>query len=61
MERAYGREQGIWGCPENGECKLTIRLREGSDGYHLARYPPSGPDHADDYRFYAAVLQRSGL
>lgn len=61
LERAYGREHGLCGCPGSGERKVTIKLREGSDGYHLARYPHSGPEHANDCRFYAAAPERSGL
>jgi len=61
LERAYGREHEVCGCPGTGERKLKIKLREGSDGYHLARYPHSGPEHANDCRFYAAAPQRSGL
>ncbi|WP_410003682.1 DUF1173 family protein [Pseudomonas oryzihabitans] len=38
-----------------------MNLREGSDGYHLARYPPIGPEQANACRFYATATQRSGL
>lgn len=39
----------------------TIKLREGSDVYHLACYLHSRAEHANDCRFCAPALQRSDL
>ncbi|TLX70048.1 DUF1173 domain-containing protein [Pseudomonas nicosulfuronedens] len=60
LQRAHGA-QVICLCPGNGNRYLSVKHREGSDSYHLARYANTGPEHATDCRFYAPAAERSGL
>lgn len=60
LEAAHGKHHAVCRCPGRGERKLMIKHRERSD-YYLARYAHSGPEHANDCRFYAAAPERSGL
>ncbi|MFV3368855.1 DUF1173 family protein [Pseudomonas sp. NY15435] len=60
LQRAHGSPL-ICLCPGNGNRYLSVKHREGSDNYHLARYANTGPEHANDCRFHAHAPERSGL
>lgn len=47
-------------CPGRGEKRLSIRHYD-SDTLGLARYPMTGPEHANDCRFYFPDAVKSGL
>ncbi|WP_419735715.1 DUF1173 family protein [Pseudomonas sp. COR18] len=61
LEKAYGRTHAICRCPGKGERKLAIKRREDTDGFHLARFAGTGPEHANECRFYAPAPERSGM
>lgn len=60
LQRTHGTPV-ICLCPGNGNRYLSVKHREGSDNYHLARYANTGPEHANDCRFHAHAPERSGL
>ncbi|ERZ01100.1 DUF1173 family protein [Pseudomonas aeruginosa] len=60
LQRAHGSIV-ICLCPGNGNRYLSVKHREGSDNYHLARYANTGPEHANDCRFHAHAPEQSGL
>lgn len=60
LQQAHGTPV-ICLCPGNGNRYLSVKHREGSDNYHLARYANTGPEHANDCRFHAHAPERSGL
>jgi len=60
LERNYG-QHGRCLCPGKGERKLAIKRREDSDTLHLARFAGTGPEHANECRYYAPAPERSGL
>jgi hypothetical protein len=60
LEKAYGNHATCQ-CPSNGGRKLSIKRREGSDGFHLARFAGTGHEHSNDCRFYAPAPERSGM
>lgn len=39
LEKAYGTTNAQCCCPGRGDRKLAIKRREGTDSYHLARFP----------------------
>ena len=41
LDKAYGSTHAQCCCPGRGERKLAIKRREGTDSYHLARFPVS--------------------
>ncbi|NWB99475.1 DUF1173 family protein, partial [Pseudomonas gingeri] len=61
LEKAYGRAHGTCRCPGNGERKLAIKRRDETDGFHLARFASTGPEHANECRFYSPAPERSGM
>ncbi|HCH7473829.1 TPA: DUF1173 family protein [Pseudomonas aeruginosa] len=60
LERAYGTH-AICQCPSSGSRKLSIKRREDSDGFHLARFAGTGHEHSNDCRYYAPAPERSGM
>lgn len=61
LEKAYGTH-AICQCPSSGSRKLSIKRREDSDGFHLARFADfSGREHSNDCRYYAPAPERSGM
>ncbi|MGI1188109.1 DUF1173 family protein [Pseudomonas aeruginosa] len=48
-------------CFGRGAKKLAVRHLAGADGYCLARYPNTGPQHANDCIYYAPDASKSGL
>ncbi|UCL90188.1 DUF1173 family protein [Pseudomonas sp. HS-18] len=60
LQRAYGTAVTCL-CPGKGDRQLSVKHREDSDSYHLARYAKTGWEHANDCRFYAPAADRSGL
>ncbi|HCF3059149.1 DUF1173 family protein [Pseudomonas aeruginosa] len=60
LQRAHGTPV-VCLCPGKGNRYLSVKHREGSDNYHLARYANTGPEHANDCRFHAHAPERSGL
>lgn len=60
LERNYGHHATCL-CPGKGERKLSIRRRDDSDQLHLARFPGTGMQHANECRFYAPAPERSGM
>ncbi|WP_338524299.1 DUF1173 family protein [Pseudomonas batumici] len=61
LEMAYGRTHASCRCPGKGERKLAIKRRETTDYFHLARFAGTGPEHANECRFYAPAPERSGM
>lgn len=61
LEKAYGRTHATCRCPGKGERKLAIKRRETTDDFHLARFAGTGPEHANECRFYAPAPERSGM
>ena len=56
LEDRFGRAYGthaICQCPSSGSRKLSIKRREDSDGFHLARFAGTGHEHSNDCRYYA--------
>ncbi|MGG4660505.1 DUF1173 family protein [Pseudomonas vlassakiae] len=60
LEKAYGTH-AICSCPSTGSRKLSIKRREDSDGFHLARFAGTGHEHSNDCRYYAPAPERSGM
>lgn len=60
LEKAYGTH-AVCQCPSSGARKLSIKRREDSDGFHLARFASTGHEHTNDCRYYAPAPERSGL
>ena len=60
LEKAYGTH-AICQCPSNGSRKLSIKRREDSDGFHLARFAGTGHEHSNECRYYAPAPERSGM
>ncbi|NWA02803.1 DUF1173 family protein [Pseudomonas gingeri] len=61
LEKAYGRTRAVCRCPGKGERKLAIKRRDETDGFHLARFAGTGPEHANECRYYAPAPERSGM
>ncbi|QXI26236.1 DUF1173 family protein [Pseudomonas vanderleydeniana] len=61
LEKAYGRTHATCRCPGRGARKLAIKRRDDTDGFHLARFAGTGPEHANECRFYAPAPERSGM
>ncbi|MGY2173440.1 DUF1173 family protein [Pseudomonas gingeri] len=61
LEKAYGRTHAVCRCPGKGERKLAIKRRDETDGFHLARFAGTGPEHANECRYYAPAPERSGM
>ncbi|WP_137887577.1 DUF1173 family protein [Pseudomonas sp. 2FE] len=60
LEKAYGTH-AVCQCPSSGDRKLSIKRREDSDGFHLARFAGTGHEHSNECRFYAPAPERSGM
>ena len=60
LEKAYGTH-AVCQCPSSGSRKLSIKRREDSDGFHLARFAGTGHEHSNDCRYYAPAPERSGM
>lgn len=60
LQQAYGSPV-VCLCPGKGNRLLSVKHREESDNYHLARYSKTGPEHANDCRFHAHASTQSGL
>ncbi|MCG8910938.1 DUF1173 family protein [Pseudomonas sp. DP-17] len=60
LQRAHGTAVTCL-CPGKGDRLLSVKHREDSDSYHLARYAKTGWEHANDCRFHAHAHDRSGL
>jgi len=58
---AHGKSVVRCCCAGTGEKLLSIHSRSGADRLHLARFPDTGPEHADDCVFYSADPNMSGL
>ncbi|MGY2224959.1 DUF1173 family protein [Pseudomonas gingeri] len=61
LEKAYGRTHAVCRCPGKGDRKLAIKRRDETDGFHLARFAGTGPEHANECRYYAPAPERSGM
>ncbi|WP_407364173.1 DUF1173 family protein (plasmid) [Pseudomonas luteola] len=61
LETAYGSTYAVCQCPGKGARKLSIKRRDDTDNFHLARFRDSGPEHAMECRFYSPAPERSGL
>ncbi|SHI12543.1 DUF1173 family protein [Pollutimonas bauzanensis] len=48
-------------CAGMGEKRLSIHSRSNSDRFHLARFPETGPEHAEDCVFYSVDPNASGM
>jgi hypothetical protein len=61
LETAHAGADITCMCFGRGDKKLSVRHLGGADGYCLARYPNSGPQHANDCIYYAPDPSKSGL
>ncbi|KIZ33425.1 MULTISPECIES: DUF1173 family protein [Pseudomonadota] len=59
LAQHYGHSHGTCCCPGRGDRKLAIKPRAGT--YHLARFPLTGYEHANECRFYAPAPEHSGM
>ncbi|QCT95386.1 DUF1173 domain-containing protein (plasmid) [Stutzerimonas degradans] len=59
LSNGYGHAQTTCCCPGRGDRKLAIKERVGT--YHLARFPLTGHEHANECRFYAPAPEHSGM
>lgn len=48
-------------CAGEGDKRLSVHSRAHSDRFHLARFPDTGPQHADDCVYYGLDPTSSGL
>ena len=48
-------------CLGEGEKRLSVHSRSNSDHFHLARFPDTGPEHAEDCVFFGVDPNASGL
>lgn len=61
LETAHAGADITCMCFGRGDKKLSVRHLGGADSYCLARYPNSGPQHANDCIYYAPDPSKSGL
>ncbi len=61
LTKAHAGAEVFCQCFGRGRKQLVVRHLLGSDGYCLARYPTTGPEHSNDCSFYAPDAAKSGL
>lgn len=61
MAKAHAGAEITCQCFGRGAKKLAVRHLAGADGYCLARYPNTGPQHSNDCIYYAPDTSKSGL
>lgn len=58
---AHGKAEVRCCCPGTGARLLSIHSRAASDRFHLARYPETGSEHAEDCIYYGVDPSMSGM
>lgn len=58
---AHGKAVVRCQCLGEGEKRLSVHSRTNSDHFHLARFPDTGPEHAEDCVFFGVDPNASGL
>lgn len=58
---AHGKAVVRCQCLGEGEKRLSVHSRSNSDHFHLARFPDTGPEHAEDCIFFGVDPNASGL
>ena len=61
MMMAHGKAVLRCQCLGEGEKRLSVHSRSNTDHFHLARFPDTGPEHAEDCVFFGVDPNASGM
>ncbi|SIQ98635.1 DUF1173 family protein [Aquipseudomonas alcaligenes] len=61
LTKAHAGGQVFCQCFGRGRKQLAVRHLADADGYCLARYPRTGPEHSSDCQYYSPDATKSGM